>query len=135
MSTEKNVFNKLFSNEKVELASQKFEFAIYDDVKALLNIASASVKKADAADQKAFKLKDSLNATIIESKQLSASAADLIKKSNAIMANLRENAKMFGFDIKTTDAYKLNEELLRSIEALDKYSGLGKVIAGQIITN
>jgi predicted transcriptional regulator len=135
MNTQKQVFNKLFSNEKVELASQKFEFAIYDDVKALLNIASASVKKADAADQKAFKLKDSLNATISESKQLSASAADLTKKSNAIMAKLKENAKMFGFDIKTTDAYKLNEELLRSIEALGKYSGLGKVIAGQIIQN
>lgn len=34
MNTEKQVFNKLFSNEKVELASQAYEFALADDIKA-----------------------------------------------------------------------------------------------------
>ena len=32
MNTNKKVFDKLFSNEKVELASQKFEFALIDDI-------------------------------------------------------------------------------------------------------
>jgi glutamine synthetase type III len=135
MNTQKKVFEKLFSDEKVELASQKYEFAIYDDVKALLTIANASTKKAQAADQKAFKLLDSLNAAISESKQLAASAADLSKKSSAIMAKLNENAKGFGFDAKSTDAYKLNQDLLKSIEELTKFSGLGKAIAGRIIQN
>lgn len=135
MNTEKQVFNKLFSNEKVELASQKFEFAIYDDVKALLNLSIASVKKSQAIDQKALKFLDGLNATISESKQLAASASDLSKKSSAIMARLNENAKMFGFDAKSTDAYKLNQELLKNIEQLGKSSGLGKIIASRIITN
>jgi hypothetical protein len=30
MKTDKKVFNKLFSNEKVELATQKFEFGVID---------------------------------------------------------------------------------------------------------
>lgn len=135
MNTDKKVFNKLFSEEKVELASQKFEFAIYDDVKALLNLSNAALKKAQAADQKAFKFLDAINATISESKQLSAQSADLAKKSAAIMARLNENAKGFGFDAKSTDAYKLNQDLLKSIEELGKFSGLGKVIAGRIIQN
>ncbi len=32
MNTQKKVFEKLFSNGKVELASQKFEFALIDDI-------------------------------------------------------------------------------------------------------
>lgn len=37
MNTQKRVFDKLFSSEKVELASEKFEFALVDDLKADLN--------------------------------------------------------------------------------------------------
>jgi hypothetical protein len=37
MNTDKKVFNKLFSVEKVKLSSNKFEFALIDDLKATLN--------------------------------------------------------------------------------------------------
>ena len=40
MNTDKKVFNKLFSEEKVELASQKFEFALADDFIAVFTKAN-----------------------------------------------------------------------------------------------
>lgn len=40
MNTQKQVFNRLFSEEKVELASQKFEFGVIDDAKKGIDIVS-----------------------------------------------------------------------------------------------
>lgn len=45
MDTNKKVFNKLFSNEKVELASEKFEFALADDFKSAFDLANGSQAK------------------------------------------------------------------------------------------
>jgi hypothetical protein len=135
MNTQKKVFEKLFSNEKVELASQKFEFAIYDDVKALLKMATDANSKAKALDDKAFKLLSDLNATISASNSLVGSSSNLFKSSAAIMAKLKENAKMFGFDATSTDAFKLNNDLLKSIDSLNSYAGLGKAIASKVISN
>jgi hypothetical protein len=40
MQTERKVFEKLFSPDKVELESQKFELALADDFKAIFNKAN-----------------------------------------------------------------------------------------------
>lgn len=37
MNTQNKVFNKLFSKDKVELSSEKYDFALIDDLKAILN--------------------------------------------------------------------------------------------------
>jgi hypothetical protein len=37
MNTKNNVFNKLFSKDKVELSSEKYDFALIDDLKSILN--------------------------------------------------------------------------------------------------
>ena len=135
MSIESKVFEKLFTADKVELASQKVELGFYDDVKTLIGLASAAIKQAKANDDKAFGLLENLNLAISKSKDAVQVSADLTKKSNAIMAQLNQNAKSFGFDPKSTDAYKLNGELLNSINALNQFAGLGKVVASRIITN
>lgn len=135
MSIESKVFEKLFSSDKVELESQKVELGFYDDVKTLIGLASAATKQAKANDDQAFALLEKLNLAISKSKDAVQVSADLTKKSSAIMAQLNQNAKSFGFDPKSTDAYKLNADLLNSINALNQFAGLGKVVASRIITN
>jgi DNA-binding SARP family transcriptional activator len=57
MNTEKQVFNKLFSKEKVELASQAYEFALADDIKAAakaLADAESNVKQAKSKAMEAI---------------------------------------------------------------------------------
>jgi len=53
MNTENKVFNKLFSNEKVELASQKYEF-----VKKVPDIAKEIAKIENIATKAALKMND-----------------------------------------------------------------------------
>jgi polyphosphate kinase 2 (PPK2 family) len=55
MNTDKKVFNKLFSTEKVELASEKFEFAkkpsqVLSEVKKIDDLLAKASLKMNAAD-------------------------------------------------------------------------------------
>lgn len=55
MNTEKQVFNKLFSEEKVELASQKYEFAkkpsqVLSEIKKIDDLLAKASLKMGAAD-------------------------------------------------------------------------------------
>jgi len=54
MSTEKKVFEALFSNEKTELASQEYEFALADDIKAEAKRLADLDGKAKAIKNKAM---------------------------------------------------------------------------------
>ena len=53
MNTGKKVFEKLFSGEKVELASQAYEFALVDDIKAEASIMLINIEKVKSQFNKA----------------------------------------------------------------------------------
>lgn len=79
MNTEKQVFNKLFSEEKVELASQRFEFGVIEDSRSLL--------------EKGFQFAEIQSEVIaIENKLKKALPfyADVIKNNTAAIAKLKE---------------------------------------------
>jgi hypothetical protein len=135
MSIESKVFEKLFTADKVELASQKYELGFYDDIKSYLSLTNLSIKNAKSNEDSAFALLDKLNLAISKSKDAVKASDDILKKSSAVIAELNQAGKSFGFDPKSTDAYKLNTELLNSINALNQFGGLGKIIASRIITN
>lgn len=61
MNTQKKVFEKLFSNEKVEMASQSYEFALADDVKAASKSLADSEAKIKQAKVKAMQAIDNYN--------------------------------------------------------------------------
>lgn len=134
MNTNKKVFEKLFSGEKVELASQKYEFGVYDDIKALVKLADTASSQGKANQEKAFKAMVDLNTLISKSKDYEKVQKDLLTKSNSIMNMLKTSAKDLGFDYKTTDAFKLNEELLVKIASLQELSGLGDFIKSKTIS-
>jgi len=54
MSTEKKVFEALFSNSKTEMASQSYEFALADDIKAAAAAMKDGETKIKAAKSKAM---------------------------------------------------------------------------------
>lgn len=80
MNTENKVFNKLFSNEKVELSSQKYEFA-----KKATSILS-EIKKADDTLRKAESKIDSIYLTYKKAYSEFQAAID----SSVSSANLAE---------------------------------------------
>lgn len=78
MNTEKQVFNKLFSEEKVELSSQKYEFA-----KKATSILS-DIKKADDTLRKAESKIESIYLTYKKAYSEFQSAIDIAVKSSDI---------------------------------------------------
>ena len=53
MNTDKKVFEKLFSAEKLELASQAYKFALVDDIKAEASIMLINMEKVKPQFNKA----------------------------------------------------------------------------------
>ena len=47
MKTQRKVFNKLFKEDKTELATQKVELGIFDDIEKLKNKALSASKRAE----------------------------------------------------------------------------------------
>lgn len=134
MNTDKKVFEKLFSKEKLELASEKYEFGVYDDIKALVKLADTASSQGKANQDKAFKVMMDLNALISKSKEYDKVQKDLLAKSTSIINLLKSNAKDLGFDYKASDAFKLNEDLLAKIASLQELSGLGEYIKSKTIS-
>lgn len=110
MNTNKKVFDKLFSNEKVELASDKFEFALTDDLKGILNgiendpiegIYSDSIKISSDLEILKNKAKDriSSNDSSVQS------SFNRIKLAEQYLAQAERISKELGTDAKSIPNY------------------------------
>lgn len=119
MNTEKQVFNKLFSEEKVELASQKYEFAkkpsqVLGEVKKLDDLlAKASLKMSNA--DKAYRTEYANFQSILDQVLAGANGSedDLVAVMDAIQA--------IGGDVKsaqTIDGFKPAADLVTRLKDL-----------------
>ena len=97
MNTEKQVFNKLFSNEKVELASQRFEFGIKEDfannelkMKAAAEVLLKAANDGDEIQKQMAKLQADYTKQIALVKKLYAAA----EKEDENMSKIFDKAKI-----------------------------------------
>lgn len=91
MNTEKQVFNKLFSQEKVELASQNYEFALADDIKA----------EAASMDGIIAKVKPQFNkaqTAMIQYNDFNRAVAGSANRVIALVKDLKEKSKGLGVE-------------------------------------
>ena len=92
MNTQKEVFNKLFKEEKVELAAQKIELSLVDDIVKVYN----SIKsKADGLSMNARRAAQELDETSNKAKQLLKE----IEKSESDSKKLVNSAKDLGIEL------------------------------------
>ena len=119
MNTQKQVFNKLFSDEKVELASQKYEFAkkpsqVLGEVKKLDDLlAKASLRMSNA--DKAYRTEYANFQGVLDQvlSGVDSSDSDLIAVMDAIQA--------IGGDVKsaqTIDGFKPAADLIARLTNL-----------------
>jgi len=88
MNTTKSVYNKLFSEDKVELASERVELALIDDFKKILNQANFDYKDFNS-DYNKF---NDFKKLVIESgskaqsslTKLDAAYSEIVKKSQEV---------------------------------------------------
>jgi hypothetical protein len=123
MSTLKSVGNKLF---KTELATQKVELAIADDMAKLSSEADAMLAKLKADNQNLR----TIDKAIEDAKKLGqselakavkniVSAEGTMKKITDTLAKAEKSAKELGIDVKTIPAYS---PLSKVYDLLDVYT-------------
>ena len=122
MNTQKQVFNKLFSNEKVELASQAYEFA-----KQAPDIAKEAQKIQDNLVKANLKMLDTRNAYIKQYNDFQGLIDQTISLNNGSAKDLQDIAdslKAIGMDPKeaqkitgfsqASDIVKKNSDLAKA---------------------
>lgn len=125
MNTQKRVFDKLFSSEKVELASEKFEFAI--DVKAeSKKIDDLFSKSAQLRSQVLKDATSKLNASVKEMVGIRASLSRDVedfkskyKELTGESADSTQQVKDFNVAIKRADS-QINE-ISNSIAEISRF--------------
>ena len=91
MKTQREVFNKLFKEEKVELSAEKIELSLVDDIVKVYN----SIKsKADGLSMNARRAAQELDETSNKAKQLLKE----IEKSESDSKKLVNSAKDLGIE-------------------------------------
>lgn len=107
----KKIGNKLF--DKVELASQKVELALTDDIKKIMQDAlNFKNQYINAATQSVNSLK--------EAKRLAINWRDNLSEANKLIINLNQKANELGVDIpKEVLAYK--DIILKGAKDADDY--------------
>ena len=118
MNTTKSVYNRLFAEDKVELASQRVELGLVEDVASAKKQAQAQLTKflkSDAIVQKAVTSLKSVYDEIFVNRNYAKKKTDELSK---IETTLTKQAADLGIDVKQLPVFK---------ELMDTYSILGQV--------
>lgn len=123
MNTQKKVFEKLFSNDKVELASEKYEFALTDEVKKVINdyynIANSGYKKTG----------DSLSA-LRDALSVNNKALSEANKFDSLLTKINQMAKELGIDPNSIEVLSgLKTAISEKKRTLENISAIEKAIS------
>jgi len=131
MNTTKSVYNRLFSESKVELASERVELAVVDDIAKMLNDANTILKTLQA-DKPMLESADKAIAVANANADKAATASEknvqkasaLLPKIGTVLDKADAAAKGLGLDSKGITGYAELDKLYFAIEAAQKEVGL-----------
>lgn len=117
MNTENKVFNKLFSSEKVELESQKFEFALTDDIE---NNKKQMLKLSQSASSQMLKAESEVSG-------YGKIAGDVKGYATLVLqdiAQLKNKAKELGIDLPANilESEKMAKDYFTKGAAIEKFA-------------
>jgi len=99
MNTQKEVFRQLFKEDKIELATQKVELALIDDLGKQSNV---YFKETDNANG----IIKSLLSDARKAESKIESALKSAEKMPSIISNFEKSAKEIGIDVNNVSEYK-----------------------------
>ena len=102
MNTTKSIYNKLFSEDKVELGKHEVELALVDDIKALYN----SIKSDYETALKQAKIAAS---GMDKAASLAKKVQESVKKSESITEKLIKYSKDLGLDLPSEVKTAINQ--------------------------
>jgi len=108
MTTEKLVNKALFG--KTELASQKIELAVIDDLKK--GISEGAKQEANLYSD----FKGALNGVVSKAREIEVKYNVLLSNINEPLFQSEKQAKELGLDFKATEFYKQAQSVIKAIE-------------------
>tara|TARA_R110000823_G_C15757827_1_gene482644 strand:+ start:187 stop:588 length:402 start_codon:yes stop_codon:yes gene_type:complete len=119
MSTKNRVFNKLAQAEKVELATQKVDLGIMQDVQKSMNTHKQKRKSLDDSSDRwysdLFKVRDKFSKIEVDYKDFKSSLSDLEK----FIKELENMAKELGVQPSSLDGYNEAKGLINTSDDMD----------------
>jgi len=148
MNTQKKVFNKLFKEEKVELATQKIDLALVDDLKSIIKEVGKIRTSAYAANKEALTLKDNIEPLLKELKRNKQFAKDVLvfsksnnKEVDSAEAKLKSSFKEvegkandLGINVNSLPIYKEYKEALNELKQAKEFSKDGESISAKLLS-
>lgn len=115
MNTENKVFNKLFSEEKVELASQKLELANIQDLGRIISDGKSILARGTEFINKK-------NALQKEAKILNTDSKSLLTGGEKLINDFVKSARDLGIDVKSVKEVQMAIDALGAVDTVVKQS-------------
>jgi hypothetical protein len=112
MNTDKKVFNKLFSAPKVELASEKFDFANMQDLSRIVSAGKSILTRGSQFINK----KESLQK---EAKVLNADSKALLTGGEKLINDFIKSAKDLGLDVNNIKEIQMAIDALGVVDTVE----------------
>jgi hypothetical protein len=123
MNTDKKVFEKLFSSQKTELASQAYEFALVDDIKAEAANMDGSIAKVKAQFNKA-------QTAMIQYNDFNRAVAGAANRVVALVKELKDKSKSLGVEAPAAMLALEKDAQSKSKEYIAKFNAVDTAIKG-----
>jgi chromosome segregation ATPase len=119
MKTQREVFNKLFKEDKTELSAEKIELGIMQDVQKSMNTHKQKRKSLDDSSDRwysdLFKVRDKFSKVEVDYKDFKSSLSDLEK----FIKELENMAKELGVQPSSLDGYNEAKGLINTSDDMD----------------
>jgi hypothetical protein len=123
MNTDKKVFEKLFSGEKTELASQAYEFALVDDIKAEAATMAGAIEKVKPQFNKA-------QTAMIQYNDFNRAVAGAANRVIALVKELKDKSKSLGIETPAAILALEKDAQSKYKEYAAKFSAVDTAIKG-----
>ena len=131
MNTTKSVYNRLFAEDKVELASERIELGVVEDIAKMLNDANTILKTLQSdkpmlenADKAIAVANANADKAATASEKNVQKASALLPKIGTVLDKADTAAKSLGLDSKGITGYAELDKLYFAIESAQKEVGL-----------
>jgi 6-phosphogluconolactonase/glucosamine-6-phosphate isomerase/deaminase len=115
MKTQREVFNKLFKEDKTELSAEKIELRLVDDFKNVLKDAQNVEKNSKKNISEASSINKDAVKLFQKAEKLDNTVSKLEKEAENLWNEFKKASNELGIDAKNTSTFKIYNDILEQL--------------------
>lgn len=112
---QKSVFDRLFSEESVELSKVDVELGVIEDIKAIESKTAQLKALMQTIENKVMSMSSEIKKQLNDYDKLYKDSVSIEKQSESKYNEFKSKAADLGLDIKGSEAFKYNESILKML--------------------